>query len=118
MELMQQFQEYKGRVVFPGDAVKDDAGSSAVLMAAAKVLDDISRRLGSAGQPSGAVSACTRVKNGSDTAENFPGLSVLTFGYVYHVTDVQKCMAGYRRTSGSSGKEFVWTLFAGLRHSS
>ena len=64
-------QKYKGRVVLRGDIVKDDSGSYAVFteqgspasqMAAAKVMDIISRLLGCAGQAADAVSAQTQVK--------------------------------------------------------
>ena len=64
-------QEYKGRVVFRDDIVKDDSGSyevfteqgsSASQMTAAKVMDIISRLPGCAGQAADAVSAYTQVK--------------------------------------------------------
>ena len=70
-ELEPQFQKYKGRVVLRGDIVKDDSGSYAVCteqgssashMAAAEVLDVISRLPGCAGQAADAVSAKTQVK--------------------------------------------------------
>ena len=70
-ELEPQFQKYKGRVVLPGDTVKDDSGSYAVLteqgssasqMTAAKVMDGRSRLPGCAGQAADAVSADTLVK--------------------------------------------------------
>ena len=70
-ELEPQFQKYKGRVVLRGDTVKDDSGSYAVFteqgssasqMAAAKVLDIISRLPGCDGQAADAVSAYTQVK--------------------------------------------------------
>ena len=64
-------QKYIGRVVFRGDAVKDDSGfhavfteqgSSASHMTAAKVLDVISRLPDCAGEASDAVWAYTQVK--------------------------------------------------------
>ena len=70
-ELEPQFQKYNGRVFLRGDIVKDDPGayavftergSSASLMAAAKVMDIISRLSGCAGQAADAVSAETQVK--------------------------------------------------------
>ena len=66
-----QHQEYKGRVVLPGDIVKDDSGSYAVFteqgslasqMTAAKIMDIISRLPGCAGQAADAVSVYTQVK--------------------------------------------------------
>ena len=70
-ELEAQHKKYKGRVVFPGDIVKDDSGSYAVFteegssasqMTAAKVMDIISRLPGCDGQAADAVSAETQVK--------------------------------------------------------
>ena len=70
-ELEPQYQKYKGRVVLRGDIVKDDSGSYAVFteqgssasqMAAAKVMDIISRLPGCAGQAADAVSVYTRSK--------------------------------------------------------
>ena len=70
-ELEAKHQKYKGRVVLRGDIVKDDSGSYAVFteqgssasqMAAAKVMDIISRLPGCAGQAADAVSAKTQVK--------------------------------------------------------
>ena len=70
-ELEPQFQKYKGRVVLRGDIVRDDSGSFAVFtehgssasqMAAAKVMDIISRLPGCTGQAAEAVSAYTQVK--------------------------------------------------------
>ena len=70
-ELEPQFQKYKARVVLRGDIVKDDSGSCAVFteqgssasqMAAAKVVDILSRLPGCAGQAADAVSAYTQVK--------------------------------------------------------
>ena len=70
-ELETQHQKYRGRVVLPGDMVKDDPGpyaeftkqgSSASQMTAAKVMDIISRLPGCAGQAADVVSACTEVK--------------------------------------------------------
>ena len=70
-ELEAKHQKYKGRVVLPGDIVKDDSesyavfteqGSSASQMTAAKVMDIISRLPGCDGQAADAVSAKTQVK--------------------------------------------------------
>ena len=70
-ELEAKHQQYKGRVVFRGDTVKDDSGSYAVFteqgssasqMTAAKVMDIISRLPGCAGQAADAVSAYVRSK--------------------------------------------------------
>ena len=70
-ELEARHQKYKGRVVLRGDFVKDDSGSYAVFteqgssasqMAAAKVMDVISRLPGCDGQAADAVSAYTQVK--------------------------------------------------------
>ena len=64
-------QKHKGTVVLRGEIVKDDSGSYAVFaeqgssasqMAAAKVMDIISRLLGCARQAACAVSAYTQVK--------------------------------------------------------
>ena len=70
-ELEPQFQKYKGRVVLRRDIVKDasgscavftEQGSSASLLTAAKVMDNISRLSGCAGQAADAVSAYTKVR--------------------------------------------------------
>ena len=70
-ELETEHQKYKGRVVPPGDIVKDDSGayavfteqgSSASQMTTAKVMDIISRLPGCAGQAADAVSAYNQVK--------------------------------------------------------
>ena len=65
-ELEAKHQKYKGRVVLRGDIasdiVKDDSGSSASQMTAAKVMDIMSRPPGCAGQAADAVSAYTQVK--------------------------------------------------------
>ena len=70
-ELETKHQQYKGRVVLRGDIVKDDSGSyaafteqgsSASQMAAAKIMDMISRLPGCAGQAADAVSAKTQNK--------------------------------------------------------
>ena len=70
-ELEPQYRKYKGRVVLPGDIVKDDSGSYAVFTeqgssasqtTAAKVMDIISRLPGCSGQAADAVSAYTQVK--------------------------------------------------------
>ena len=66
-ELEAKHQKCKSRVVFRGDIVKDDSGSSAVFtepgsqMTAANVMDIISRLLGCDGQAADAVSAYTQV---------------------------------------------------------
>ena len=61
-ELETKHQKYKGRVVLRGDIVKDDSGSSASQMTAAKVMDIFSRLSGCAGQAPNAVSAYTQVR--------------------------------------------------------
>ena len=70
-ELEAKHQKYKGRVVLRGDIVKDDPpsfgvfteqGSSASQMTEAKVIDNISRLPGCAGQAADAVSAKTQEK--------------------------------------------------------
>ena len=70
-ELEAKHQKYKGRVVLRGDIVKDTSGSYAVFtehgsstsqMAAAKVMDIISRLLGCDGQAADAVPAYIQVK--------------------------------------------------------
>ena len=70
-ELETKHQKYKGRVVLRGDIVKDDSGSYAVFteqgssasqMAAAKVMDIISRLPGCAGQAADGASASSQVK--------------------------------------------------------
>ena len=67
----QSTKNKKGRVVLRGDIVKDDSGSYAVFteqgssasqMTAAKVMGNISRLPGCAGQAADAVSAYTEVK--------------------------------------------------------
>ena len=64
-ELEPKIRKYKGRVVVRGDNVKGDSGpyavfteqgSSASQMTAAKVMDNISRQPGGAGQAADAVS--------------------------------------------------------------
>ena len=96
-ELEAKHQKYKGRVVFPGDIVKDDSGSNAVIteqrssasqMTAATVMDIISRLSGCAGQAADAVSAETQVKDRSKE-EKFQNRNVQTFGFVYHDTNGQ-----------------------------
>ena len=97
-ELETKHQKYKGRVVFRGDIVKDDSGSYAVFteqgssasqMAAAKIMDIISRLPGCDGQAADAVSVYTQVK--MENAHNFFQNSqigvVQTFGFVYHDTN-------------------------------
>ena len=92
----QSTKKYKGRVVLPGDFVKDDSGSYAVFteqgssasqMTAAKVMDIMSRLPGCAGQAADAVSANTWVKM-EDTPKllKFQNRNVQTFGFVYHDT--------------------------------
>ena len=70
-ELKAKHQKYNGRIVFRGDIAKDDSGSCAVFieqgspasqMAAAKVMDIISRLPGCAGQAADAVSVETQVE--------------------------------------------------------
>ena len=70
-DLEKKHQKYKGRVVLPGDIVKDDSGfyavfteqeSSASQMTAAKVMDIISRLPGCAGKAADALPAYTQVK--------------------------------------------------------
>ena len=61
-ELEAKHQKYKGRAVLRGDIVKDDQGSSASQMTAAKIMDIISRLPGCAGQAADAVSAHTQLK--------------------------------------------------------
>ena len=70
-ELEAQHQKYKGRLVLRGEIVEDDSrfyavftekGSSAFQRTAAKVMDIISRLLGSAGQTADAVFVCTQGK--------------------------------------------------------
>ena len=69
-ELEAKHQKYKGRVVLRGDIVKDNSGSYAVFteqrssasqMAAAKIMDIISRLPGCDGQAAHEVSAKTQV---------------------------------------------------------
>ena len=70
-ELQGKHHKYKSRVVLRGDIVKDDSGSYAVFteqglsasqMAAAKVMDIITRLPGCDGQAADAVSAYTQAK--------------------------------------------------------
>ena len=61
-ELEAKHQKDKGRVVLRGDFAKDDSGSSASQMTAAKVMDIISRLPGCAGQAADVVSDYTQVK--------------------------------------------------------
>ena len=70
-ELEGKHQKHKGRVVLRGDFVKDDSGSyaafteqrsSASQMTAAKIMDNIPRLPGCAGQAADAISAYTQVK--------------------------------------------------------
>ena len=80
-ELEKKHLKYKGRLVLRGDIVKDDSGSYAVFteqgssasqLAAARVMDIISRLPGCAGQAAGAVSAYTPVTldDAHEIAEN------------------------------------------------
>ena len=65
-ELEAKHQKYKGRVIVKDNsgsyAVFTEQGSSASQMAAAKIMDIISRLLGCDGQAADAVSAYTQVK--------------------------------------------------------
>ena len=65
-----EFRSYKGRIVFRGDAVKDESGfyavfseqgSSASHMAATKFIDAIARMPGCSGEDSDAVAAYTQI---------------------------------------------------------
>ena len=69
-EKSEEFQKYKGRVVFRGDQVKDEEGYRAVFseqgtsashLTAAKFLDTISRFPGMKGEEADATSAYTQV---------------------------------------------------------
>ena len=108
-ELEAKHQKIKGRVVLGCDIVHDDSGSYAVQgssasqMTAAKIMDIISRLLGSDGQAADAVSAYTQVKNGrcSQIIENSQ------IGVSRHVdssatTQMAKIMVQYGRPSCSS----------------
>ena len=79
-ELQLADPEYKGRVVFRGDIVRDNDGYYAVFseqgtssshMAATKFLDAIARTPDCDGEDSDALSAYTQVK--LDEIEEFPG---------------------------------------------
>ena len=122
-----RYQKYKGRVVLPGDIVKDDSGayavfteqgSSASQMTAAKVMDSISRLPGCAGQAADAVSAHTQVKNGrcSKIIEN-SRVRILRYLDTSTKTQMAQIMVQYGRSSRSSRKEFVrspaGTIFMG-----
>ena len=70
-QMGKEFHSYKGRIVFRGDIVKDEDGAFAVFteqgasasnMAAAKMLDAISRLPGNDGEDSDAIGAYTQVK--------------------------------------------------------
>ena len=70
-EFEPKLQKYKGRVVLPGDIVKDDSGAHAVFtergssasqMTAAKIMDVIARLPGCDGQAAYEVSAFSQVK--------------------------------------------------------
>ena len=126
-ELELRYQKYKGRVVLPGDIVKDDSGayavfteqgSSASQMTAAKVMDSISRLPGCAGQAADAVSAYTQVKNGrcSKIIEN-SRVRILRYLDTSTKTQMAQIMVQYGRSSRSSRKEFVrspaGTIFMG-----
>ena len=67
-ELQKAVREFKGRIVFRGDIVKDESGCFAVFseqgtsashLSAAKFWDAIARMPGNDGQDSDAVGACT-----------------------------------------------------------
>ena len=98
-ELEPKHQKYKGRVVLRGYIVKDDSGSYAVFteqgssasqMAAAEVMDIISRLPGCAGQAADAVSAYTQGKmEDAPKSLKFQNRNVQTFGFVYHGTNGQ-----------------------------
>ena len=59
---MQNTKNTKVELYSEGDIVKDDSGSSASQMTAAKIMDIISRLPGCAGQAADVVSANTQVK--------------------------------------------------------
>ena len=96
-ELEAKHQKYKGRVVLRGDIVKDvsgsyavftEQGSSASRMAAAKVMEKISRLTRCEGQAAYAVSAKTQEKwKMIQNNRKFPNRSVQTFGFVCHDTN-------------------------------
>ena len=111
-EFEAKHQKYKGRVVFRGDIVKDDSGSSAVFieqgssasqMTAAKIMDIISRVPGCDGQAADAVSAKTQVKNGrcSQIIENSQ-VGVSRHLDMSTTTQMAKIMVQYGRPSCSS----------------
>ena len=118
-ELEAKHQKYKGRVVLRGNIVKNDSGSYAVFteqgssasqMAAAKVMDIISRLPGCAGQAADAVSAYTQVKNGtcSQSIENSQ------IGVSRHLdssttTQMAKIMVQCGRPSRSSWAKSLWS---------
>ena len=115
-ELEPQFQKYKGRVVLPGDIVKDDSGSYAVFteqgssasqMTAAQVMDILSRLPGCAGQAVDAVSAYTQVKMEKQES------TVRMSRYLDTSTKAQmaKIMAQHGRTGCSSRAESVRSSF-------
>ena len=107
-ELEAKHQKYKGRIVLRGDIVKDDSGSCAVFteqgssasqMAAAIVMDIISRLPGCDGQAADAESAYTQVKmKDAHKLLKFQNRSVQTFGFVNHES---KAKAKPRRPSTS-----------------
>ena len=116
-ELEPQYQKYKGRVVLPGDIVKDDSGSYAVFteqgssasqMTAAKVMDITSRLPGCSGQAADAVSAYTQVKT-EDASTLFKKSKVRMSRYLHTSSEAQiaKIMVQYGRSGHSSRKESV-----------
>ena len=92
-ELEAKHHKYNGRVVLRGDIVKDDSGAYAVFteqrssgsqVAAAKVMDIISRLQGCDGQAADAVSAYTQVKMEDahkSFQKKFQNRNVQTFGF-------------------------------------
>ena len=120
-ELEPKHQKYKGRVVLRGDIVKDDSGSYAVFteqgssasqMTAAKVMDNISRLPGCAGQAADAVSAYTRVKM-EDASQNIENSKIGVSRHLDTSTKAQlaKIMVQYGRPSRSSWTKPVRSSF-------
>ena len=120
-ELETKHQKYKGRVVLRGDIVKHDFGSYAVFteqgssasqVAAAKVMDIISRLVGCAWQAADAVSACTQV-----ILVDAPKLLKKSqIGMSRHLdssttTQMGSIMVQYGRCSRSSWTKSVWSSF-------
>ena len=93
-ELEPKSQKYKGKVVLT------EQGSSASRMAAAKVMDYMSRPPGCPGQAADAVSAYTQVK-----VEDAPSLSEVRMSRYLDTsttTQMAKIMVQYGRSSRSS----------------